>query len=372
MPRVSKPPRLWLRPARGVRHATWLVLDDSQQFATGCSESDREGAERELAAYIARKHRPKGPRHPDRVPVADVLRLYAIDIAPHTARPKETAIRLAALLDWFGSDTLAKITGAECRAYAAKRTPSAARRQLEDLRAAIKHYHKEGFIESSPAVVLPERGQSRERWMTRDEAARLLWTAWRSQEKQRGDRTRKWTRRHVARFILVGLYTGTRAGAICAAKWSQFDLDAGVFHRRPEGERETKKRRPPVRLSPRLLAHLRRWQRLGGAHPVEWHGGPVKRVTKAFEATARDAKLKAVTPHVLRHTAATWLMQAGVDLGEAAQFLGMTTQVLENTYWHHHPDFQSNAAQAIGTKSGRAKSGPMNKPNLAGSVRNVS
>lgn len=372
MPRVSKPPRLWLRPARGVRHATWLVLDGSQQFATGCSESDREGAERQLGLYIARKHKPKGPRHPDRVPVADVLRLYLIDKAPQTARPKETVSRISELLEHFGERTLSAVTGSECRAYASKRKPSAARRQLEDLRAAIKHYHNEGFLESCPAVVLPERGQSRERWLTRKEAAKLLFTAWRAQEKQRGERTRKWTRRHVARFILVALYTGTRAGAVCAASWSQFDLDAGVFHRRPEGERETKKRRPPVKLSPRLLVHLRRWKRLGGKHPVEWQGEPVKRVTKAFENTATDAKLKSVTPHVLRHTAATWLMQAGVDLGEAAQFLGMTTQVLENTYWHHHPDFQSNAAHAIGTKSGRAKTGPTNKPDRAESIRNVS
>jgi integrase len=301
-----------------------------------------------------------------------VLRLYAIDKAPNTARPKETASRIAELLDHFGERTLAAVTGAECRSYASRRSQSAARRQLEDLRAAIKHYHNEGFLESCPAVVLPEKGVARERWLTRQEAARLIWSAWRAQEKQRGERTRKWTGRHLARFILVALYTGTRAGAICSASWDQFNLEAGVFHRRKDGERETKKRRPPVKIAGRLLPHLQRWKRMGGDHPVEWQGKPVKRVSKSFAVAAATAKLKGVSPHVMRHTAATWLMQAGVDLGEAAQFLGMTTQVLENTYWHHHPDFQSNAAHAIGTKRGRAKSGPTNKPEQAGYIRNVS
>ena len=44
-----------------------------------------------------------------------------------------------------------------------------------------------------------------------------------------------------------------------------------------------------------------------------------------------------VTPHVLRHTAATWLMQAGVDMWEAAGFLGMTVEMLSQRYGHHHP-----------------------------------
>ena len=56
---------------------------------------------------------------------------------------------------------------------------------------------------------------------------------------------------HVARFILVALYTGTRAGAVCGAAFERVagagyvDLDRGIFYRRPAGARETKKRQPP-------------------------------------------------------------------------------------------------------------------------------
>lgn len=57
-----------------------------------------------------------------------------------------------------------------------------------------------------------------------------------------------------------------------------------------------------------------------------------------------------MTPHVLRHTAATWLMQNGATLSEAADYLGMTEAVLRSTYYHHHPDFQADAAARITAK----------------------
>jgi integrase len=52
----------------------------------------------------------------------------------------------------------------------------------------------------------------------------------------------------------------------------------------------------------------------------------------------------------LRQTGATWLMQRGVPLWEAAGFLGMSVEVLEDNYGHHHPDFKHGAANAIAPK----------------------
>jgi hypothetical protein len=55
-----------------------------------------------------------------------------------------------------------------------------------------------------------------------------------------------------------------------------------------------------------------------------------------------------VTPHTLRHTAATWLMQAGVNKWEAAGFLGMSVEMLDQVYGHHHPNHLRKEAHAIG------------------------
>jgi hypothetical protein len=91
---------------------------------------------------------------------------------------------------------------------------------------------------------------------------------------------------------------------------------------------------------------MRRWLDKGIVHEhfVEWHGEAVQSVKTAFKTAVRLARLSGnLTPHTLRHTAATWLMQAGVDKWEAAGFLEMVDQV----YGHHHPDYLGNAAQAL-------------------------
>jgi integrase len=54
---------------------------------------------------------------------------------------------------------------------------------------------------------------------------------------------------------------------------------------------------------------------------------------------------KDVTPHTLRHTRATWLMQSGIDPWEAAGHLGMSMETLQRVYGKHHPDYQKNAAE---------------------------
>jgi integrase len=365
MPRRRQPakgPRLWLQPERtnnngSIERSVWCVLDDGGiKRSTGFGPEDRGAAEGRLAEYIAEKRTAVQPRNgrADQVLIADVIALYLKDRAAATARPRETAARCRRLLLWWGERRLSDVTGQACRSYVEHRgAQTAARRELEDLRAAIRYHRSEGFCREIVEVTLPEKSEGRDRWMTRSEAARLLWTAWTYRERQKGKETERRPWRHVARFILIALKTGTRAGAICSASFEPreghgwADLSRGVFFRRPQGERETKKRKPPVRIPLGLLAHMRRWRRAGQVFPVEWNRGPVRDVDKAFRHVAKKAGLPDVTPHVLRHTAATWLMQAGEDKWEVAGFLGMTEETLDRIYAHHHPDFQNDAAAAI-------------------------
>lgn len=123
--------------------------------------------------------------------------------------------------------------------------------------------------------------------------------------------------------------------------------------RRAPGKAEDKRKRTPrVRLHPRLLAHLRRWHRLDGGHGpiVHFDGRPVGKIRRSWMGAAIRAGLVDVTPHTMRHTRATWLMQAGVAIWEAAGSLGMTPEVLARTYGHHHPDYQDKAANVDGRK----------------------
>ena len=361
MPARSKGPRLYLRPARhdktGHHAAIWIIRDGNHQQSTGCPAYDVSGAERALGLYITNKHvRAAGAskRDPGQIPIADILAIYLRDVVSRHSRPKETKSRIKALDSFFGDRLLSYVTGETCRAYVAQRsTDAAARRELEDLRAAINHHRREGLCDKIVEVVLPPERPHRQRWLTRSEAARLIWSAWRYREVQKGKQTDRRSRQHVARFILVAIYTGTRASAVCGAALQAtvghgwVDLERGVFYRRPAGQRETKKRQPTIPLPDRLLAHMRRWKRSGQRFAVEWNGETVQNIKKAFTNVAADAGLDDVTPHVLRHTAATWLMQAGTDMWEAAGYLGMTVEILSQRYGHHHPDHLAGAKRAF-------------------------
>lgn len=369
MPSHSKGARLWLRPERRnakgelTHPAVYLIREPGRggkAVSTGCGKDDIAGAQKALLEHLGKAHvaaaAEEGPRDPTLIKVADVIALYARDIVPKHARPPESAARLARLLEWWQNRPLSSVTGATCRAYAKGRKPQAARRELEELRAAINHHRTEGLCEKIVSVPLPERSPHRERWCSRDEVARLVWAAWRYRETQKGVATDRRTRRHVARFILAAVYTGSRAATVCGAALGPtegrgwIDLERGIFYRRPAGARETKKRRPAVPLPERLMVHLRRWRRIGQRSIVEFDGRAVKDVDKAFRAVARDAGLPDVTPHVLRHTCATWLMQRGTDKWEAAEFLGMTAEMLERVYGHHHPDHLLGARKALDSR----------------------
>jgi integrase len=349
MSRRAKGPRLWRRPARRdsagqVTHtAAVFILDNGRQFGTGRVDIDAE-AEQALAAYIAQKRiavDSSGPRDTAQIPVADVIELYVRDVVPNLADPKAIAFRLKRINGFFGAKSLAELNGPLCRAYAKKSTTNAmARRDLEDLRAAINHHRHEGLHDRIVSVVLPDRRPPRERWLDRDEAAQWLFTAWRRPRCKQ-----------VARFGIIALYTGRRASVVCRASFKRepgrpfVDVRTGMLYP-PARARVTKKRNPPIQLPDKLMIHLRAWSRTS-RYVVPWGDHSVGRLDRTVKEIGVAAGLaEPVTPHVFRHTAATWQMQSGTDMLEAARYLGMTVRTLESTYAHHRPEHLSGARDA--------------------------
>jgi integrase len=365
MPRESRGPYLWLRPARqredkGAERAVWVIKDAGHQQSTGFSIGARREAEAALADYIASKYAPaRRERDITEIPIADVISVYLADVAPNQARPEKAAERCGRLLQFFGERTLDSVTGSTCRAYAEWRgSNGGARRDLQDLAAAIGHHAKEGLHRSVVRVALPPKGQARQRWLTRDEVARLMWTCWRNREVQEGRPTDKRPLRHLVRVLLIGVYTGSRPGAILNASWrpgprlSWVDTVNGVFHRHADGEAATTKRQPTVKLASRLLAHLRRWQRLNDqqTYVVSFHGAKVASVKTALHTACRLAGVEPVTAYTLRHTAASWLVARGLPTRKVADFIGTGEQMILSHYGHLAPDYQDEAARAIGRK----------------------
>lgn len=259
MPRRSKGPRLWRRPSRNNRSAVWVIKDSGKQYATGCvaipsDTKPPKAAEQALAQYIAGKYDPnRRLRDLDEIDIADVLGIYHADKIDGHGSPDDFEARISRLNSFWGGRPLSAISTATCKEYAKIRGAiatelgwqhaSSARRDLEDLRAAINHHAMEGYHRAIVKVWLPEKPKRRERWLTRDEAAALLWSLYRFRETQtihtgdrKGDKvtTIRYPLRHIARFVLIGLYTGTRSAAIVSASpirgegRSFVDLDRGT------------------------------------------------------------------------------------------------------------------------------------------------
>src|SRR5262249_16376450 len=156
---------------RIIESAVWCIRDGKLKRRTGlgagASEEAKEAALREY--LIAKRKLPRDRDHdPAAVKIADVVAIYAEDVAPGHARPAETAARLERIRDHFGDNTLSALNQKACEEYVEKRGKrSAARRELEDLRAAVLYHWRQGLCIALTPVVLPQRGEARERWLTR-------------------------------------------------------------------------------------------------------------------------------------------------------------------------------------------------------------
>lgn len=367
MPRRSKGARLYLDTRKG-RPPVYIIRDGSHRVSTGCGVGDVEGANKALADYLARTFRPDTrERDLSKIPCAEVLTMYARDQPRDKPSLALIGYHLKALLPFWGSKTLADVKGSTCRAYAKSReystskalaklkigdalspsrplSPSTSRRELKTLQAAINHWHKESPLAAVPKVTLPPENPRRERVLERSEVARLLWAA------------RKLKFNHVARFILISVYTGTRHAAILGLRWSpalaggHIDIERGIVFRRGAAERETSKRRPPVQLPGRIRSRVARWQAMDGhdvSHVIHYHGQRIAKMKRAWAKVVKEAGLGPdVTPHVLRHTCASWLLWEGKSIWDVAGVIGADASTVERVYGHHRRIKQDDRRRA--------------------------
>ena len=372
MPRRAKGLRLYLREREG-RPAVYVIVDGDKEHSTGCGPSDLRQAEQRLADYIADKFQPnRSERSLAKIQVRDVLTLYGRDVAPTKPSAKTIGFHCKALMPFWQDKTLDDVRGSTCRQYLSARTsanssgkgstqssktsvrsikPSTVRRELKTLQAAINYWHKESPLEAIPKVSLPEEGERRERVLSRSDVARLLWAC------------RKRKAKHVARFILIGLYTGTRHQAILQLRWmpsltgGNADLERSIIYRRGAAEKDTSKKRPPVGIGPKLRSQMVRWHRSdrakGISHIIHHDGGSVLKMKRAWKGVVKEAGLgPEVTPHVLRHTCISWMLWRGEPIEAVAAHVGADITTIQKTYWHHRLSAEVESRAKVGHNGG--------------------
>jgi integrase/recombinase XerC len=214
-----------------------------------------------------------------------------------------------------------------------KNKKSSIARKLSTLRSFFKYLVREQLIASNPAknVSTPKVEKSLPTALTVDEAFRLM-----EAPSLSGGRKNQVSR---DRAILELLYSsGIRVGELVGLNSNQLDLDLGIVKVMGKGRKE---RIVPIgsKAVEALKAYLEERGDSDEEEPLFLNAREgrltarsVERLVKKF--TRCSGIFRKVSPHSLRHTFATHLLDAGADIREIQEMLGHASLSTTQRYTH--------------------------------------
>lgn len=267
---------------------------------------------------------------------AYVSRLKSVrDPSAHTVRAYTSDLKVfgefladRALCPGRGETILAYATYLMVERRAAPRT---VRRRMACLRGFYRDLVRCGELERSPFseldIQLP-RTLSLPRGLTRGETMRLADHAWQH----------CYGRRSVsAAFpaaVLLLISTGLRVGELVQLRPDDFDPETGGLHVQGKGRRERRVFVVDDRLR-RVIASIAKLRNMPALFNDDGQGWSTQAVRRALRRFAKDAGIdRRVTPHMLRHTCATLLLEDGVDLRFLQRLLGHENIATTAIYAH--------------------------------------
>jgi integrase/recombinase XerC len=208
-------------------------------------------------------------------------------------------------------------------------------RRLASLRSFFRFGQREGWTKANPAKPLrnPRRGRSLPHFLSAEDIGRLLEAP--PADEPLGLRDRA---------ILETMYSaGLRVGELVTLDDGDLDFAAGMVRVRGKGRRE--------RLAPigsYATRALRRWLRVRKLHPREPADARAavfvnkfgRRITTRSVGRMLEKHLKLTgldrrtTPHSLRHSFATHLLDRGADIRGVQELLGHRSLVTTQIYTH--------------------------------------
>jgi integrase/recombinase XerC len=203
-------------------------------------------------------------------------------------------------------------------------------RKLAAIRSLFKFLVREGILERSPAaaVLAPKKDQTLPRLLTADDAKRLM-------EDSQADRPR--SLRDQA--ILETLYSsGARVSELTGLNLEDVDLNEGIATVLGKGRKEriVHLGRPAVAA---LQAYLATLPPLASPAPLfrNNRGGrltarTVERLVKKYSGSIPN--FPTISPHALRHSFATHLLEGGADLRVIQELLGHASLSTTQRYTH--------------------------------------
>lgn len=227
----------------------------------------------------------------------------------------------------------------DCRSYTkmrreAKKSDGTIHTELGHLRMILVWAKGMKLVSEAPAIERPQKPEPKDRYLTRAEVRKLMDGA---------------KVPHIRLAILLMISTGARSGAALDLTWDRVDFDRGIIRLRNPFDQTARKTRATVPMNDTLKAELQAaYEARLSPYVIEWAGAKVGSIKKGIAAAAKAAELDGVTPHVLRHSAAVWLVEDGHTFEEVAQFLGHSdVRITYKVYARYSPTHLRKLADTL-------------------------
>lgn len=350
MPKESQGPRL----VRRKNKPNWFIRFIDEQTgkqkdkSTGCE--NREDAESVLEEFLRQRRAIRAGLAvmPNQFTIAQALDDYA-HYKMGSASAERLSYSMEHILEFWQDQTLDFVNIETVERYRKrglnnKRAQSTIRRELIDLRSAINHAINMNRVMAMKFPKLPKDSKPKQRWLTEKEFAHLLWAAGQ-------DYRSKFTLRL---FLIIAFYTGARKSAIMELEWDQIDFEQNTINFNKSSAEETNKQRAFIPMPPEVWRFLlRRFQRYSNQNSFIFHqlNNPTKRIKsidKGFRSAVKRAGLKKVTPHTLRHTRVSLLLQSGFKQVTVSEFVKVSQPTIDKVYGHHSNADLKDIANSLG------------------------
>jgi integrase len=324
----------------GEAVVTWRDATGPHRYRLGASEEI--AARSALDAFVRKREllTAKSSRT-----VADLYAAYQADREKDGKVIANFKESWKALKSRFGHLSVEDINADLCRRYAEERLANGKSvgtvwTELTRLRSAMNWAAKRDVIVKAPYVWVPTKPAPKSRVLSPDELRALLDGC---------------EMPHVRLFVILAIATGGRSGALLDLTWAQVNFEAGTINlnTKPEINPLTKAVRKSRAIVPmNNLARAALLEAQEGAITdwvIEWNGDRIQCIRNGFSSAVRRAGLgRDVTPHVLRHTAASWMLNAKIPMIEISRYLGHRDErTTELIYAKHDPLLLQAASQIV-------------------------
>lgn len=277
---------------------------------------------------------------------SELMERYLREHASRRAHYRRSVNMVNNLKTFFGNPKLHQVTPKLIVAFKNKRyadgvMPATINRELALLKKAFNLACREWeWTRDNPVCrVSMEREQNtRDRWLTEADEQRLLGAA------------TPW----IKELIIFAIHTGMRRGEILGLTWAGVDFarrTVTVF-RSKNGERRT----IPMNQTVLDLLSEKYAKRSSGSELVFASRTETlldgSNLRRGFTSALKAAKIENLHFHDLRHTFATRLVQAGVDLYKVQRLLGHKSPIMTQRYAHHFPESLRDGVEILDRKSG--------------------